>query len=199
MDKKQHSMDMEGLVFDFILIFIFIILPIIFGWALYYIPKIFGDKGIGKILSFSYFIVYIYFFVSIRFPEALFFKSDARAILKEQQMILKDDFTINDVNLGIGIHSDDNFDQFKITVSDRDKENIIKQIKHSKNFTICFDEENCPKIDRSNIYYGKSTIINYETSDSYIREYFKTFGKGKSPMNGWIIISKNDNTIYCSQ
>lgn len=189
-------MNFHYIIFLSIIFGIFAIIP---SLIIFYIFKKFEKPFIGKILSFSYLAFVIYIFISTIFAEELFSKNDAREMLAQQNIFLKDDFKIKDVKIGTGFHSDDNFEIFEITISDKDKENIINEIKNADNFTICLNNENCPKIDKSDRYFGKIATINYENSDFYIREHFKTFGKGYSPHHVLIRISKTDNTIFYSQ
>lgn len=189
-------MNFHYIIFLIIIFGIFAVIP---SLIIFYIFKKLEKTLLGKILSFSYLLFVVYIFISNIFAEELFSKNDAREILAQQNIFLKDDFTIKNVNIGTGFHSDDNFNQFKIIISDKDKENLINEIKSSENFTICLNSEKCPEADKSDRYFGKNSTINYETSDFYIREHFKTFGKGKAPLNVFIRISKKDNTIFYSQ
>lgn len=183
-------MDMEGLVFDFVLIFIFIILPIIFGWALYYIPKIFGDKGIGKILSFSYFILLISFILYLKHEDLFFYENNVKEFLAEQDIILKEDFRIlkNESHSSIG----DYYHTFTLSISSGDQQRIIQQIKSSENYKTQKDSVNyfiyLNRLD-------KKIIQNYETNNSYVREYLQSNGKGYTPTFRRISIQKTKNEL----
>jgi len=91
----------------------------------------------------------------------------------------------------------DYYHTFTIKISDRDKQDAITKIKSSDNY----------KTDNSSIetilyqqapdrYFGKKITQNYETENTYVREYFEPSGrKGYAPTFRRISISKTNNEL----
>jgi hypothetical protein len=131
----------------------------------------------------------------IAFEDQLFTKNNAKEFVEEQDIKLTEDFELlkNESMSAIG----DYYHTFTLKISERDKQNAITKIKSSDNFktgngsveTIMYQ----PATDR---YFGKKVVQNYETQNSYVREYFKPSGReGYAPTFRRITISKTKNEL----
>lgn len=92
----------------------------------------------------------------------------------------------------------DYYHTFTLRISERDKQNAISKIKGADNFQLNISNvEILPYYSQaSNRYSGEKIIQNYETENSYIREYFESFGKeGYAPTFKRISISKTKNEL----
>lgn len=186
---------METYLLFFFIFFVFIFVPITFGVALYYIPKIFGDKKIGQILSGTYFILLISSGIYLYFEDSFFSKNDAHQLLKEQNIQLNDDFKILDNSSYSAIG--DYYHTFELEISEKDRKRISDEIKSDKNFkSIADDKDLFLYLNTNNRYFGKKIIQNYETEHSFVREYFEPSGRESwAPTFRRISISKTQNTL----
>jgi len=172
------------------LIMIAIAVGIIF--LLYWLPKKLGYAKMGKYLAICVSLFFIIMILMSVFEDELFSKNDARKLLREQNIELKDDFIIveNESMSSIG----DYYHTFTLTISEKDKTRIIGEIMHSKNF----NSSNGTKPyfdDRKDYYNGPKRIKNYETGDQFIRELFEPLGEGYAPTWRKIEIMKTENKL----
>lgn len=136
----------------------------------------------------SIIVMTIYAFVE----DDLFSKSDANRLLIEQDIQLKDNFNLvkNESTFSPG----DYYHTFTLTISQKDKERIINEIKKSSNFLKGNQSESYVN-DDENYYNGQKRIKNYETRDQIIRELFEPKGKGHPPIWRKIQINKKTNIL----
>jgi hypothetical protein len=186
-------MDAFLLIGLFILVFIGI--PIGIGLLFYLIPKRLGYPKTAKYLTISYGLIVLAIGLYIAFEDQLFTKNNAKELVEEQEFKLQDEFELlnNESMFAIG----DYYHTFTIKISDRDKQDAITKIKSSDNY----------KTDNGSIetmlyqqapdrYFGKKITQNYETENTYVREYFGPSGrKGYAPTFRRISISKTNNEL----
>lgn len=178
-----------------LLILVFVGVPIGIGFLLYFIPKRLGYPKTAKYLIISYGLIVFAIGLFIAFEDQLFTKNNAKELVEEQEFKLKDEFELlnNESMSAIG----DYYHTFTLKISNRDKQDAISKIKSSDNY----------KTDNSSIetmlyqqapdrYFGKKIIQNYETENTYVREYFEPSGrKGYAPTFRRISISKTNNEL----
>ncbi len=183
---------MDSILFIGLLIFVGI--PIGLGLLLYFVPKKLGYPKTAKYLTISYILFILTVALYFTFEDQLFSKNNAKELIEEQGIKLKDDFELlkNESTSAIG----DYYHTFTLKISEHDKQNAITIIKSTDNF----------KTDSSSIdqmlylsdqrYFGPKKIQNYETVNEYVREYFEPSGrKGYAPTFRRISISKADSEL----
>jgi hypothetical protein len=149
----------------------------------------------AKYLTIIYGLFVLTIGLYIAFEDQLFTKNNAKELVEEQDIKLTDDFELlkNESMSAIG----DYYHTFTLKLSERDKQNAITKIKSADNFktsngsieTLMYQ----PAPDR---YFGKKVIQNYETKNSFVREYFEPSGReGYVPTFRRISISKIDNEL----
>lgn len=175
-------------------ILVFVGLPVGLVCLFYFVSKKLGYPKLGKYLALIIGLIVLTFVLWTVFEDQLFTKDNAKELVKEQQILLVDDFELqeNKTMTAIG----DYYHTFTLKISGRDKQNAIIKIKTAVNF----------KTDNSSIeqmlylsdqrYYGPKVTQNYETENSYVREYFQPSGqKGYAPTFRRISISKTKNIL----
>jgi hypothetical protein len=186
-------MDILLLIGLFIVVFVGI--PIGIGLLFYFIPKKLGYPKTAKYLTITYglFVLIIGFFIV--FEDQLFTKKNAKELVEEQKFKLNDEFKLlnNESMSAIG----DYYHTFTLKISDRDKQDAIFKIKSSDNFkTDNISIDTMLYLQAQDRYFGEKIIQNYETENSYVREYFKPSGKeGYAPTFRRISISKINNEL----
>jgi len=128
------------------------------------------------------------------FEDQHFSKNNARELVEEQQILLVDKFDLeeNKSTSAIG----DYYYTFTLNISVKDKQSAILKIKSAKNFkSQTYEKESLP-YQQQDIYFGPKAIHNYETQNSYVREYFQPSGQeGYAPTVRRISISKSENQL----
>jgi hypothetical protein len=181
--------------FLFIIILVFVGLPIGIGCLFYFIPKKLGYPKIAKYLTIVYGLIVLTIVFFTAFEDQFFTKNNAKELVEEQEIELSDDFQLlkNQSMSAIGEY----YHTFTLKISAKDKANAILKIKNSEYFktsngsidSLMFQT----KPDR---YFGNKIIQNYETEDYFVREYFKPSGRsGYAPTFRRIIISKTKNEL----
>ena len=175
-------------------ILVFVGLPIGLACLLYFVPKKLGYPKTGKYLTIIFGILVLTLVLWTVFEDELFTKNNAKELVEEQQILLLDKFELqeNKSTSAIG----DYYHTFTLKISERDRQNAILKIKSSDNF----------KTDSSSIdqtlylsdkrYFGPKVTQNYETENTYVREYFQPSGQeGYAPTFRRILISKTKNEL----
>lgn len=182
----------------FIIGLLLLILPfiIIFGIFLYLKKKYNYNKAkkISKILCIIVSSFYFVFFIFSVAGDAFFFNYNARQLLAEQDIILNDDFNI------LENHSYSDFANyehyFRLKISKKDKNNLINEIKNSKNFKYLVNGNS--ELDNwlDSVVRHKGTEINrnIETYKYYLREIYKPI-PNSMPIHRSIYIYKEDNIL----
>lgn len=138
-------------------------------------------------------ILIIAFFVI--FEDQLFTANDARTLVEEQNIRLRDkyEFLNNSSSTAMG---GDYFHTFTLKISENDKNEAIKAIRSSKDFTTDLMSINGTLYLTKDRYLGPTITQNYETENAYVREYFKPSGtEGYAPTFRRISISKSENKL----
>lgn len=188
---------MDGIIFLFL---IFVIPALIVGLIIFlsfWIPMKLGYPKAGKIIGILVSCFFVYVVIAMIYEDELFSKNDALELLEEQKFYLNDDFKLdeNSTSWAIG----DYYHSFTLSISENDKNRIIEEIKsapnyrdssfHVKELLYVQDER------KINVKYFQ----NYETSTSYVREYYKENGGNYAPTFRQIYVDKEDNKLKFSE
>lgn len=173
-----------------ILILVAIIIGII--WLCFWIPNKFGYPKFRKYLSIIIGVLITMFVLTEIFKDELFSKNDARELLKEQSIVLTDEFELieNKSMSGIGEY----YHKFTLKITSQDKNKIINEIQKSKNYNSDLKTENYFE-NRKDYYNGPKRIKNYETENQFIRELFQPNGNNYAPTWRKIEIEKKSNLL----
>ncbi|PHR72167.1 MAG: hypothetical protein COA67_04990 [Lutibacter sp.] len=173
-----------------LVVFILFMIGILF--FIYWIPKKLGYPKVGKYLSIilSIFLVLIVLFWV--FQDSFFTKDQARSLLAEQDIVLKDDFKILNNNTRLPIA--DYYHRFRLEISDNDKSKIIEKIKKSDGFKR-IDEEKKDLIPNTSDYNSTKIIQNYEDSEMFVIEHFRPNHEGGASIYKRIELEKSENTL----
>ena len=184
---------MNSFLYIGLLALIMIGIAIGLGFLFYYIPKKMGYPKVGKYLSGLFALAILLLVFMTIFEDQLFTKNDARKLIEEQELKLTDDFKLenNKSMWAIG----DYYHTFTLTISEKDKLEAIKQIKHSDNFIKIGEPIKDLLIDIEDKYIGPKQSQNYETEISFIREYIKPNGQSIAPTYRRIIVNKKKNEM----
>ena len=169
---------LDDFIFSSILFLIFIGLPLGFLFLLYYIGKKLESKRTGIILSASVGLVFLLCFLYLRFEDQFFSKSNARELLAENKIELKDDFEIVDYKTGWGIG--DFHQRLELKISKEDQLRLSKNFKE-KSDSISTILQKLPNAFRE---YRENT-----------EGYFKENSKHSSIEEDYIFICKNENKL----
>ena len=172
----------------------FVGIPIGIGLLFYFIPKKLGYPKTAKYLTIAYAAVVLSCAFYMAFQDQFFTRKEARALVEEQGFELADKFRLlkNESMSGIGEY----YHTFTLRISDRDRKDAILMIKNAENFKATNLSDELLHSEHQNRYFGPKVIQNYETTSSYVREYFKPSGrKGAGPLFRRISVSKTDNML----
>lgn len=170
-----------------------IVVPIGIGLLFYHIPKKLGYPKVGKYLTGLFGLAVIVIVFMTVFEDQLFTKNDAKKLIEEQELKLTDEFKLenNESMWAIG----DYYHTFTLTISEKDKLNVIQQIKSSNNFKEIGKPTTDLLFDIEDRYKGPKQTQNYETEKAFIREYIKPNGQGYAPTFRRIIVDKLKNEL----
>lgn len=161
----------------------------------YWIPKRMGHRKAGVVISRTLLVATVLGILAIVFSDELFFKSDVEEILARHDIQLKDDFEILSNSSG-GLM--DYFHTFQLSISERDKEQIISKIRSSDDFTV--DTRNRFYLPDKIGRYSSTTIkANYENDESFKRETYQTFQEGYAPTHEIITVHKGSDRLTFEQ
>ncbi len=168
----------DDFILSSILFLIFIGLPVGFLFLLYFIGKKLESKRTGIILSTSVGMVFLLSFLYLRFEDNFFSKSNARDLLAENKIELKDDFEITENQTAVAIG--DFYQRLELKISNSDR------LRLSNNFK--------KKTDSVNII-----LKNHPNSFQEYREnhegFFKETRKHSEIEELSIFISKTENKL----
>ena len=188
--------DLIGLFLIWFVVILIVSVPVTVIIILsYWIPRKYGRKKLGTILSRVLAFGYILWVLSFVFEDFLFFKYNANNHLDRHNIELIDDYTIiSNSNSGIRDFSH----KFELLISDKDKTRIMNQIKNSEDF---FTD---PKNDfflpnEIGRYSKKKVTANYENKWSLKRESYETFRQGYAPCFEIVSIPKDENKLIFEQ
>ena len=168
----------DDFIFSSILFLIFIGLPVGFLFLLYFIGKKLESKRTGIILSTSVGLVFLLCFLYLRFEDKFFSKSNARDLLAENKIELKDDFEITEYQTTVPIG--DFYQRLELKISNSDR------LRFSNNFK--------EKSDRINTILQKYPNAFREYREN-TEGYFKENSKHSSIEEDYIFISKKENKL----
>lgn len=171
----------------FLLIFVLCMIGILI--LLYWIPRKMGYPRLAKYLSLGLSLLLVLIISFGIFQDAFFTKNQAKKLLAEQDIVLKDDFKI--LNNKKGSPLSDYYHRFRIEISEKDRNSIEERIKNAVGFINLGQE----KIDiRSN--YGASKFVqNYEDSTMYVREFYRPNHEGGKSTYKKIELNKGGKTL----
>ena len=178
---------MDLLLLITLLALIFIGVPFIIIFLSYRIPKKFEKPKLGKWLSTTFALLYISCIIYFIFEDHFFFKYNARNLLSELKIELKDDFTIINNESG-GFQ--DFYHIFNLKISEKDKIRLINEMKINENF-------NSIPVDFNtlNRYEGKIIYNYYQEGKLFKIGYFKPNGENYTPTTRTITIDPISNEL----
>lgn len=186
---------MDTYILIAVFLLVFIILPIGIGYGIYKITNLIGSTKLAKIVVSVYSLVVVYFLLLSFYPDIFFTKNDAKKLMSEQHIILKDDFEIekNYSTWAIG----DYYHRFTLQISKADKQKIITQIVSSKSFKKSGEhiEDFLFETKGDQRYFGPQKVQFYENEYGYASEIYKPNGDGYAPTFRIISVSKNDDIL----
>ncbi len=181
---------MMELIIFFGLLFIGLLIGL--AYLFYFIPKKLGYPKIGKILSTLFVLFLVACCLGSIFEDYFFTKNDATELLAEQEIVLMDEFEIEENRSGWS--PGDYYHTFTLKISDRDKQKAIGKITTSENFK-SLDEPVDNLRELTDRYEGEKLTQNYENKNLYVREYYEPNGKGYAPTYRIIEIEKKGNKL----
>ncbi len=185
---------MDEILLIGLFILVFVGLPIGLGLLLYFVPKKFGHPKTGKYLTIIFGVFILSIVLWTAFEDQLFTKNNAKELVEEQQIFLKDKFDLQDNKSMSAIG--DYYHTFTLKISARDKQNAISKIKNSDNFKTNNSSVNQMLYLSDKRYFGSKVTQNYETSNAFVREYFQPSGQeGYAPTFRRISINKDKNEL----
>lgn len=151
-----------------------------------------GYPKIGKYLSIGLGLVLVIIITYGIFQDAFFTKNQAKKILAEQDIVLKDDFKVlnNKTRSPLG----DYYHRFRLEISEEDKNRLINEIKLVPYFKSINEEK---KDLLSDFLDEKASKIkqNYEDEDIFVKEYLRPNHEGGKSTYLKIEVGKNDDTL----
>lgn len=180
------------MVYAIIIIFIIGFIILLLSGVSYLVLKHYGYKKTGIVVSIILALLVITpVFVTV-FESQFYFKSNARDDLGIADIVLKDDFEIENNDI---MGFPDYYQDTKLMISDNDRNTIIDKIKKNKNFKKLSSEEF--QHTRGD---NKNEIIshNYKIENEYILE---TYQKriGYSTIQIRITVKPNSNILLLSR
>jgi hypothetical protein len=185
---------MNEFLFIGLLLLVFIGIPVGIGLLLYFVPKRLEYPKTSKYLTVGYGLIVLTITLFIVFEDQLFTESSANKLVEEQGIELIDEFKLvnNESMSAIG----DYYHTFTLEISERDKKNAVSKIKKSDNFQTDNNSIEQMLYMSDNRYFGPKVIQNYETENTFVREYFEPSGKeGYAPTFRRISINKVKNEL----
>ena len=145
----------------------------------------------AKVIAIVFSLLALLPFLSFVLEDYFFFKSDAKKFLKNNDIVLTDDFKIKSNSIS---RLNDVIQKFELEISSTDKEKIIQQIRNSKYFRdTLIDKEKL--FSKSGNRLTNKTYLDYEKDEFIIRETFQRLKIGYTSDHDIITISKNKNTL----
>ena len=172
----------------------FIGIPIGLGLLFYFIPKKLGYPKTAKYLTIAYGLFVLTVGLYLVYEDQLFTKNNAKELVERQDIKLTDDFKLlkNESMSAIG----DYYHTFTLKISERDKQNAITKIKSAEDFKTNNGSIETLIYQASDRYFGEKVVQNYETENSFVREYFEPSGReGYAPTFRRISINKADSEL----
>ena len=173
-----------------IILFIICIFIFILSILSYIVLKRNGYKKLAVIVGLFFTLIVLIPVFSTIFESELYFKSDAEKDLKAADIILTDDFEIEDNEI---FGMPDYYQITKLKISDGDRNKIIAKIKNSSNFKVLEKDSGYYNRNMENIESDK-IIWNYTIKDDYIIETYKKKA-GYSPNKSILRINKHSNIV----
>lgn len=177
------------------LLLIFIVVRICLWLLPNFVPMKLAYQNTAKYLTIlfgSAILIITFFFI---FQDQLFTANDAKKLVEEQNIRLRDKYELLD-NRSSSAMGGDYFHTFTLKISENDKRAAIKAISSSKDFTTDLKSINSILYLTKDRYLGPTIIQNYEMENAYVREYFKPSGtQGYAPTFRRISISKTENKL----
>ena len=185
---------MDSILLIGLLILVFIGIPIGLGLLFYFVPKKLGYPKTAKYLTIAYGLFVLTVGLYLVFEDQLFTKNNAKELVEQQDIKLTDDFKLlkNESMSAIG----DYYHTFTLKISERDKQNAITKIKSAEDFKTNNGSIETLIYQASDRYFGEKVVQNYETENSFVREYFEPSGReGYAPTFRRISINKADSEL----
>ncbi|WP_152270725.1 hypothetical protein [Agriterribacter humi] len=175
--------------------FLFLGFPILFFAVIfisYWTLINLGFKKAGKVIAVTLTILASIPILAFVLEDYLFFKSDAKSLLKDNEIVLVDKFSIK-ANEVSGMR--DMYHKFELQITENDKNRLVNQLRQSGYFTTdtTIQEYNLQnELERG---LSKRVFKDYERIDFIRRESYEKLKQGYKPDFDIITISKNDNKL----
>ena len=165
------------------------------GYGLYWLGRALGYPRLGRGLGWLLAAFFVVGAVGFIFEDELFSKADARALLREQQLTLQDDFSI-EANKTMSAPGD-YYHSFTLRISAADRRRLVAAIAGAPGFEASgeslFDANKIPVSPRR--YTGPAVMRNYGTGQGLERELFRPNGEGIMPTYRVVAVASRRNEI----
>lgn len=145
----------------------------------------------AKIIAFVFSILASLPFLSFVLEDYFFFKSDAQKFLKDNDIVLTDEFKIKS-NAISGLN--DVTQKFELEISLTDRNKIIQQIRNSKFFKDTL-VDNSDLFSKSGNKLTSKIYLDYEKNEFIRRETFQRLKLGYTSDHDIITIAKDKNSL----
>ena len=154
----------------------------------YWTFRLLGKKKLGTIFAILLFLTFLSIILTPWFSDWTFSKNDARQLLRQHGLVLKDDFEMLENESG-GLR--DYYHTLRLKLSDSDYIQISERIKTSKNYKGLFtDLIQIPTAD-----YGNYDTLDFETNYHFEREYFSRQQMDNGTYHFRFQLSKTDKVL----
>ncbi len=178
----------EQLFSLFILVLLLLFCPLFIAyWAL----KNLGVRNSGRILAWIIGIISAFILLPFALEDYWFFKSDAKRFLKEDGVILNDEFTIKSNHI-TGMK--DMYQRFEMEISTSDRNRLINKFQQSSAFIGLQKKMRNLQYDMDR-KESKKIYRDYCFLDYVIRETYEKPNVGYKPNEDIITISKTNNVL----
>jgi hypothetical protein len=150
-----------------------------------------GLRKAGKIVTIAFTTIALLPLLGFAFEDYLFFKSNAKELLKGDDIVLHDSFKIKSNQIS-GIR--DYYQKFELEISPADKNRIIEQFRHSPYFTDTAKQEYNLQWEMARAL-SKKVYKDYEEPDYVCRESYEKLKEGYAPNYDVITISKTTDIL----
>ncbi|MCB2377524.1 hypothetical protein LGH70_08020 [Hymenobacter sp. BT635] len=160
----------------------------------YWLPAKAGHPKVGRGLAALVAGFFVVAAAGLVFEDELFSKSDARKLLREQGVLLQDDFTIQ-ANHSSSAPGGDYYHSFTLHISAADSKRVAASIRQAPGFER--DGEPLPDSYKygPGRYDGPPLVRSYATAAYLNRELFQPHGVPFAPTYRVIAVSKTSNEL----
>jgi ABC-type transport system involved in multi-copper enzyme maturation permease subunit len=173
------------LIYGLILLFIFSVIGI--GLFIYSRKK---KSKIGLAISILIVLLVILSLFTNTIDEVSISKKDIVSDLRHINIVLKDDFKITKNNV---TGMPERIQETEIKISQKDKDRIINEIKHSANFKLFANEQELTNDSDTEQFGTSDKVFNFKYPECYSREAYTKIDN--YPTKLFVLIYEKSNTI----